>query len=215
MANNKNYINGVVGRCPKRQRTWQVINPATEKPSLPAVPFGNADDAHAAIDAATQALKGWKSTNPYQRADILKQVAHLMRTRANELADITIAEAGKPILEARGEWVVAAQFFDWFAEEGKRVYGRTITTSRNNKRMTVDSTTDWRGGYCDGLEFPDLEYSTGLGGCFGCWLHFCGKTFGIYAVDSDGFDAIVGRSRCAHTVLQILFWVTRQRLAIL
>lgn len=135
MANNKNYINGNWVDA-QNGNVWLVVNPATEK-TIATVPFGDADDAHAAIDAATQALKAWKNTNPYQRADILKQVAHLMRTRANELADITIAEAGKPILEARGEWVVAAQFFDWFAEEGKRVYGRTITTSRNNKRMTV------------------------------------------------------------------------------
>ena len=116
MANNKNYINGSWVDA-QNGNVWLVTNPATEK-VIASVPFGGADDAHSAIDAATQALKGWKNTNPYQRADILKQVAHLMRTRANELADITIAEAGKPIIEARGEWVVAAQFFDWFAEEG-------------------------------------------------------------------------------------------------
>jgi succinate-semialdehyde dehydrogenase len=135
MATNKNYINGEWVNA-QNGGVWLVVNPATGTIKA-AVPFGDADDANTAIDAAKQALNGWKNTNPYQRADILKQVAHLMRTRANELADITIAESGKPMLEARGEWVVAAQFFDWFAEEGKRVYGRTISTSRNNKRMTV------------------------------------------------------------------------------
>ncbi len=117
-------------------RSWQVVNPATEE-VVTTVAFGDATDAHAAIDAAVQAQRAWANTNPYQRSDILRQVAHLMRTRAAELASITVAEAGKPTAEARGEWIVAAQFFDWFAEEGKRVYGRTITTSRNNKRMTV------------------------------------------------------------------------------
>lgn len=135
MTQNKNYINGVWSAA-QNGGTWQVINPATEE-IVATVPFGDAADANTAIDAAVKAQKAWAVTNPYQRADILKQVAHLMRTRASELADITVTESGKPAAEARGEWVVAAQFFDWFAEEGKRVYGRTITTSRNNKRMTV------------------------------------------------------------------------------
>lgn len=135
MAHNQNYINGIWMPA-HNGNSWAVINPATET-IIETVPFGDATDAHLAIDAAVQAQKSWAATNPYQRADILKQVAHLMRTRAGELAAITVAESGKPMAEARGEWVVAAQFFDWFAEEGKRVYGRTISTSRNNKRMTV------------------------------------------------------------------------------
>ena len=96
---NKNYING--NWCAAQNgNTWQVLNPATEG-VVETVSFGNADDANMAIDAAVQAWAGWKTTNPYQRADILKQVAHLMRQRANELADITIAESGKPILYFR------------------------------------------------------------------------------------------------------------------
>jgi acyl-CoA reductase-like NAD-dependent aldehyde dehydrogenase len=135
MANHNNYIKGAwIGAL--SGGTWPVINPATEE-LIASVPFGDAADAHAAIDAAVEVQKNWAATNPYQRADILKQVAQLMRTRAAELAQITVAEAGKPHAEARGEWLVAAQFFDWFAEEGKRVYGRTISTSRNNKRITV------------------------------------------------------------------------------
>lgn len=131
----KNYINGAWVDA-QNGNTWQVLNPATEE-VVETVPFGDATDVNLAIDAANQAFTHWKNTNPYQRGDILKKVAQLMRERSAALADLTIAEAGKPIAEARGEWVVAAQFFDWFAEEGKRVYGRTITTSRNNKRMTV------------------------------------------------------------------------------
>ena len=132
---NKNYINGAWVEA-EDGNTWQVINPATEE-IADVIPFGNASDAGRAVDAAAGSQKSWANTNPYQRADILKQVAHLMRTRATELAAITVAESGKPVAEARGEWIVAAQFFEWFAEEAKRSYGRTITSSRSNKRMTV------------------------------------------------------------------------------
>lgn len=132
---NKNYIGGSWTDAADG-RTWQVINPATEE-TIATVSFGGATDANRAVDAAVRSQKAWAGTNPYQRADILKQVAHLMRARASELSAITVAESGKPAMEARGEWVVAAQFFEWFAEEGKRAHGRTIVSSRSNRRMSV------------------------------------------------------------------------------
>ena len=132
---NKNYINGQWLDA-ENGNTWQVLNPATEE-VIKIVPFGDATDAHTAIDAAAAAFPLWKAINAWNRGDILKKTADLMRSRATELAQITVAEAGKPLAEAVGEWVVAAQFFEWFAEEGKRAYGRTISTSRNNKRMSV------------------------------------------------------------------------------
>jgi succinate-semialdehyde dehydrogenase len=134
---NKNFIKGQWVDA-ESGNTYPVLNPATEG-VITVVPFGDATDAHAAIDAAAAAFPSWKATNAWARADILKKTADLMRTRAKELGAITTAEAGKPTAEAVGEWVVAAQFFEWFAEEGKRAYGRTIATSRNNKRMSVIS----------------------------------------------------------------------------
>ena len=128
---NKNFINGQWLDA-ESGNTYPVLNPATEG-VITVVPFGDATDAHAAIDAAAAAFPTWKAMNPWNRADILKKTADLMRSRAKELGAITTAEAGKPTAEAVGEWVVAAQFFEWFAEEGKRAYGRTIATSRNNK----------------------------------------------------------------------------------
>lgn len=133
----KNYINGSWLDA-LNGGTWSVINPATEK-SITTVPFGGVADVQVAIDAAVAAFPAWKNTNAWQRADLLKKVADLMRTRSKELAQVTIAEAGKPMLEANGEWVVAAQFFEWYAEEAKRNYGRVIPASRNNKRMSVIS----------------------------------------------------------------------------
>jgi acyl-CoA reductase-like NAD-dependent aldehyde dehydrogenase len=134
---NKNFINGHWVDA-ESGNTYPVLNPATEA-VIKVVPFGDAADAHAAIDAAAAAFPSWKATNAWARADILKRTADLMRLKAKELGAITTAEAGKPSVEAAGEWMVAAQFFEWFAEEGKRAYGRTIATSRNNKRMSVIS----------------------------------------------------------------------------
>jgi acyl-CoA reductase-like NAD-dependent aldehyde dehydrogenase len=115
---------------------WNVQNPATEE-HFATVAFGDGSDTKAAIDAAKNALKNWQSKNVYQRADILHRVADLMRERSKEYANFTTQEAGKPIAEARGEWTVAAQFFDWFAEESKRTYGHNIPANRNNKRQQV------------------------------------------------------------------------------
>jgi acyl-CoA reductase-like NAD-dependent aldehyde dehydrogenase len=134
---NKNFIKGQWVDA-ESGNTFPVLNPATEA-VIKVVPFGDATDAHAAIDAAAAAFPSWKATNAWARADILKRTADLMRARAKDLGAITTAEAGKPSPEAVGEWIVAAQFFEWFAEEGKRAYGRTIATSRNNKRMSVIS----------------------------------------------------------------------------
>lgn len=116
--------------------TWDVINPATEEVIM-TVPFGNGDDAKAAIEAAEKAFPAWSSLTAYKRADILKKAADIMRSRLNDLAKTTTQESGKPFSQAKGEWFVAADLFEWFAEECKRAYGRTIPSRIPNKRMTV------------------------------------------------------------------------------
>ena len=131
----QNYINGKwQGALDGAE--WTVLNPATET-AIRSVPFGATADAQAAVDAAVAAFPGWKKINPWQRAEVLKKIADLMRARSKELAAITTAESGKPLAESNGEWIVAAQFFEWYAEEGKRTYGRVIPANRNNKRMSV------------------------------------------------------------------------------
>lgn len=114
--------------------TWDVINPATEE-ILRSVPFGGRQDAVDAIEAAHAALPGWSAKTPYERGDVLKHAAGIMRGRIDELARITVLESGKPLIEAKGEWKVAADLFEWFAEEGKRAYGRTIPSRVSTKRM--------------------------------------------------------------------------------
>ncbi len=115
---------------------WQVVNPATEE-AVGDVPYGGAVDATKAIAAAQDALPAWQALTAYDRGAILRDIADALRSRADELAPIMTAECGKPIGEARGEWGACADLFDWFAEEGKRAYGRTIPARKAGKRLLV------------------------------------------------------------------------------
>lgn len=135
MSTYKQYINGEWSES-SNKKTWDVINPATEE-VIVTVPFGNDDDCHAAIDAAKEGYKIWSRTNAFDRAVILKKASALMHERLNEFAKMTVMESGKPLAEAIGEWRVSANFFEWYAEEGKRHGGRVVTANRNNKRMSV------------------------------------------------------------------------------
>ena len=115
---------------------WDVLNPATEE-VVRTVPFGNAQDCALAIDAASAALAVWSGKTPYERAAVLKKTAELSRERAADLARTTVLESGKPILQAKGEWGVVADLFEWFAEEGKRAYGRWVPSRNAAKRQLV------------------------------------------------------------------------------
>ena len=114
--------------------TWQVVNPATEAP-IADVPDGGAEETTRAISAANEALARWQAMTAYERCGILRDIADALRARVDDLAPIMTAECGKPIGEAAGEWGACADLFDWFAEEGKRAYGRTIPARKPGKRL--------------------------------------------------------------------------------
>ncbi len=116
--------------------TWNVVNPATEE-TVRTVPFGAGEDCLAAIEAASAAFPSWSNQTAYQRAAHLERAASLIRERADKLAVTTVFESGKPLLQARGEWMVAADLFEWFAEEGKRAYGRWVPARGASKRQLV------------------------------------------------------------------------------
>jgi len=116
--------------------TWDVLNPASEE-VVRTVPFGTADDCRAAIDGAHGAFRGWADRSAYDRATVLKRAADLMRARADDLGRTTVLESGKPFGQGRGEWRVSADLFEWFAEEGKRAYGRVVPSRMAAKRLTV------------------------------------------------------------------------------
>ena len=115
---------------------WDVIDPATEQ-VVANVPFGGAADARLAIDAAHRAFPGWRARTPYDRGAMLHAAAELLRARADRLGEVTVRETGKPLAEAVREWQIAADLFEWFAEEGKRIYGYTIPSRSATKRMMV------------------------------------------------------------------------------
>ncbi|MGH9336728.1 MAG: NAD-dependent succinate-semialdehyde dehydrogenase, partial [Vicinamibacteria bacterium] len=116
--------------------SWDVINPATEEP-VATVPFGNEVDVHAALDSAERTFPSWSAATPYERGSYLRRISDLIRQRADALGEVTVRESGKPLAQAKGEWHVAADLFEWYAEEGKRAYGRTIPSRRASKRMMV------------------------------------------------------------------------------
>jgi succinate-semialdehyde dehydrogenase/glutarate-semialdehyde dehydrogenase len=115
---------------------FDVIDPATSQ-KLADVANVGVIETRAALAAADKAWPIWRSKTAKERSAILMKWFHLMHQHADDLARIMTAEQGKPLAEAKGEVVYGASFIEWFAEEGKRVYGETIPTTDNNKRYLV------------------------------------------------------------------------------
>ena len=131
----KQYINGEFTDA-LNGGTWDVINPATDE-IICTVPYGDDADCKLAIEAAATAFKTWSKLSPWSRGEILKRTADIIRRNIPEYAKDMVLESGKPIAEAKGELNVAANLFEWYAEEGKRSYGKVIPSARTDKRMQV------------------------------------------------------------------------------
>ncbi|MFK5996797.1 MAG: NAD-dependent succinate-semialdehyde dehydrogenase [Rhodobacterales bacterium] len=116
--------------------TFEVKNPARGD-VLANLPDLQVADATRAIEAAAKAQKEWKTWTGKERAAVIRKMFDLMVENADDLGAILTAEMGKPFAEARGEIIYAASFFEWFAEEAKRVYGETIPGHQRDKRITV------------------------------------------------------------------------------
>jgi len=116
--------------------TVDIRNPATGS-VVGAVPVMRAGETRRAIDAASRAMPEWAKRTAKDRATVLRRFAELMVANADDLAVIMTSEQGKPLAEARGEITYAASFLEWFAEEGKRVYGEIIPTFRADARLMV------------------------------------------------------------------------------
>lgn len=97
----------------------------------------NATDATLAVDAAEAALPEWRALPAKQRANLLRRWFDLMMQYQDDLAALLTSEQGKPFAEAKGEIAYGANFFEWFAEEAKRVYGDTIPNANSNSRIVV------------------------------------------------------------------------------
>jgi succinate-semialdehyde dehydrogenase/glutarate-semialdehyde dehydrogenase len=129
------HVNGVWLDAASRT-TIAVHNPATGA-LLGSVPSMSGAETRAAIDAASAAMPAWSRKTAKERGTILRRWSDLLLANADDLAVIMTAEQGKPLAEAKGEVAYAASFIDWFAEEGKRIYGDVIPSHAADKRLLV------------------------------------------------------------------------------
>ncbi len=129
------FLAGIWSDADQRE-TFPVTNPATGE-ILGTVPKMGSGETKRAIEAATAALPAWRARTAKNRAIILRRWFELIMAHQDDLAVIMTAEQGKPLSEAKGEIAYAASFIEWFAEEGKRIYGDTIPTHAADKRIVV------------------------------------------------------------------------------
>jgi succinate-semialdehyde dehydrogenase/glutarate-semialdehyde dehydrogenase len=116
--------------------TYPVNNPATGELLAECASCGTAETRRA-IEAAEAAMPAWRKRSAKDRAGILRKWFNLMMENQEDLARIMTAEQGKPLAESRGEIAYGASYIEWFAEEGKRIYGDTIPQPSNDKRIVV------------------------------------------------------------------------------
>lgn len=116
--------------------TAPVINPANGA-VLGRVPLATAADLDRALAVSQRAFETWRRTPPFERARILKKAADLMRERAQHIARLMTLEEGKPLPESQDEVLRAAEYFEWFAEEAKRVDGRVVPANRPGVQQLV------------------------------------------------------------------------------
>lgn len=131
----QNYINGAWADADSGE-TIDVTNPATGE-KLGTVPKAGTAETRRAIEAANAAWPAWRAKTAKERAAILRKWFELMMANQDDLGILMTAEQGKPLAEAKGEVAYAASFIEWFAEEGKRIYGDTIPQHGSDKRIVV------------------------------------------------------------------------------
>src|SRR6266852_4363560 len=106
-------------------KTIPVLNPATGEP-IGAVAHAEKADLDAALAAAEKGFAVWRKVSAFDRYKTMRKAADILRANANEIATKLTMEQGKPLVEAKGETLAGADVIDWFAEEARRSYGRTI-----------------------------------------------------------------------------------------
>ena len=110
-------------------KTIDVLNPATGQ-VIGTVAHASKQDLDRALDAAQQGFEVWRKTPAIERAAIMRKAAELFAARNEEVARVLTQEQGKPLAEARGEAMAAVDIINWFADEGRRVYGRIVPSRR-------------------------------------------------------------------------------------
>lgn len=129
------FINGAWLEAGSRD-TSAVINPA-DGAALGRLPLATAADLDLALRTAHASFEVWRSTVPAERSRVLRNAATLMRERAEHIATLMTLEEGKPLTESRDEVLRAADYFDWFAEEARRIDGRVVPANRPGVQQLV------------------------------------------------------------------------------
>ncbi|WP_406820048.1 NAD-dependent succinate-semialdehyde dehydrogenase [Pseudomonas sp. KnCO4] len=129
------YINGDWVPADNGQRI-NVINPATGE-TLGFIPRMGAAETRRAIEGAERALPAWRALTAKERAVRLQAWFHEIMSHQEDLAQIMTAEQGKPLAESRGEIAFAAAYVEFYAEEGKRIYGDVIPSPSGDRRLLV------------------------------------------------------------------------------
>jgi succinate-semialdehyde dehydrogenase/glutarate-semialdehyde dehydrogenase len=118
------------------RKTEDVINPASGK-VLAQLPHASKADLDAALAAAEKGFAVWKATSAYDRAKILRKAADLLRERCDHVSRVQTQEQGKVYPESRAEVLTSADIIDWYAEEGRRAYGRIVPGRQRGVRQIV------------------------------------------------------------------------------
>ncbi|MDY4322885.1 NAD-dependent succinate-semialdehyde dehydrogenase [Pectobacterium brasiliense] len=122
------------GKWQRSGATFEVMNPATGE-SIASVAKAGKKETQAAIDAAYAAFPAWKRKTAKERSEILYRWYELILENKRYLAELMTAEQGKPVEEAEGEVVYAANFIQWFAEQGKRANGEIIPPAKPGSKI--------------------------------------------------------------------------------
>ncbi|WP_442879895.1 NAD-dependent succinate-semialdehyde dehydrogenase [Aurantimonas sp. E1-2-R+4] len=129
------YIDGA-WRGASNGATRAVTDPATED-TLGSIAEATEADIDAALTAARAGFSVWRRVGTWERAKLIRKASDLIRERADEIATLMSVETGKPLAEAKGEVNAAADQFEWYSEETKRIYGQIIESRTADSRMAV------------------------------------------------------------------------------
>ncbi|MDG2187239.1 MAG: NAD-dependent succinate-semialdehyde dehydrogenase [Hyphomicrobiales bacterium] len=116
--------------------TIDVLNPASEE-CIGKVAHARIEDLDLALEAAQSGFDVWKKVSPMDRYKAMRKVASLLKERIDQIAVILTQEQGKPIQQSKGEIMLAVDIIDWFAEEGRRTYGRIIPARMEGVMQSV------------------------------------------------------------------------------
>jgi succinate-semialdehyde dehydrogenase/glutarate-semialdehyde dehydrogenase len=164
------YIDGAWSNGNDRKGE-DVLNPATEKP-LAHLPHASTADLDRAVEAAKKGFAVWRTTSSYDRARILRKAADLMRERHDTIAKIMVQEQGKIYAEARMEVLTSADIIEWYAEEGRRAYGRIVPgRARGTRQLVIQEPVGIVAAFTP-WNFPVLTPARKIGGSLaaGCAL---------------------------------------------